>query len=566
MKKGYYLGAALCFAIGLNASAQSMSEDFEGWAVGSYMGTNSADWTTWSGTTGGAEDVQVSNTQAASGSNSIYFMSTNANGGPQDVIVPFGGQHNTGHFNWDANFYVDNNQGAYFNFQGNTTVGQVWSFNCQMHNNGTITFDDGVTVWRQTTYPQDTWFNLEIDVDLNANNWEILMDGVSVGIFQAATGQIASIDLFPVNSANGGNNNSSFYVDDFNYTHTPFTLPARNASVSYAEWIPGVTGGTLRPEATVRNLGTDAITSFDITLDYNGNQITENVTGVNITSMNTYVHEFTGSMSLVAGAMDVTVTVSNVNGQGADDNPADDDHIVQVDPVVAAAGRMVVGEEGTGTWCQWCPRGAVMMDRMERLYGDIWAGIAVHNGDPMTEADYDAAIGGLIGGYPSGLVDREPEVDPSQFETEFLQNIQETPDVLVTVGGEFTGNPGEVAVSVTCDFQNTVSGNWRVALVMTEDSITGTGAGWSQSNAYAGGGNGVMGGYESLPNPVPASQMVYDHVARFILPSFGGHSGGFPTTNAGDSHTINFTFWFDSSWDLDKIHLIGFVVDNTGRH
>ena len=126
MKKRYYLGAALCIAMAGNVQAQSMAEDFESWAVGSYMGTNSGPWTTWSGTTGGAEDCQINTAQASSGTKSIYFSSTVSTGGPQDVLVDFGGEHNTGDFNWDADFYVDANQGAYFNFQANTTPGLIW--------------------------------------------------------------------------------------------------------------------------------------------------------------------------------------------------------------------------------------------------------------------------------------------------------------------------------------------------------------------------------------------------------------------------------------------------------
>lgn len=564
MKKMYLWGAACLMLLNNNSFSQSMNESFDSYTVGSYMGVNSSDWTTWSGSTGGAEDVQVTSANANSGSNSIYFSSTDPNGGPQDVVVPFGGQHNTGHFNWSSNLFVETGKGAYFNFQGETTIGNLWTFNCQMNQIGQMTLDDGVTVWEQTSYPTNTWFNLEVDVDLNTNTWEVFIDGNSVGVYQNANNQIASIDIFPVNSAGSGNDQSGFYMDDFVYMHTPFTLPTRNAAVSYIEWIPQVTGGTLRPEVTVRNLGTDAITSFDLTLDYNGNQITESITGVNINSMGEYKYDFTGAMSIVAGAMDITVTVSNVNGQGADDNAADDVKVMPVDPIVAADGRTVVGEEGTGTWCQWCPRGAVMMDRMERLYGDIWAGVAVHNGDPMVYDVYDQGIGGLIGGYPSGLVDREPEVDPSEFEAEFLQNIQQAPDVFVTTGATFTQNPGELKVSVTCDFQNTVSGQWKVALVLTEDSLWGTTSQWAQANAYAGGSNGPMGGYESLPSTVPASQMIYDHVGRLILPDFNGHESSFPSTNAGDVHTVNFTFWLDPSWDLDHIKLIGMVFDNTG--
>ena len=107
---------------------------------------------------------------------------------------------------------------------------------------------------------------------------------------------------------------------------------------------------------------------------------------------------FTTTIPIVAGAMPATMTISNVNAGGADNVPADDVLTLMVDPVTPAAGKVVVGEEGTGTWCQWCPRGAVFMDKFANDFGQYWAGIAVHNNDPMTVADYDAGIGALIGG------------------------------------------------------------------------------------------------------------------------------------------------------------------------
>lgn len=79
----------------------------------------------------------------------------------------------------------------------------------------------------------------------------------------------------------------------------------------------------------------------------------------------------TTPINLVAGSNIMTYTVSNVNVSGPDDDAADDISSVMVSPVVPALGKMVVGEEATGTWCQWCPRGAVYMDLFETDYADF---------------------------------------------------------------------------------------------------------------------------------------------------------------------------------------------------
>jgi hypothetical protein len=156
------------------------------------------------------------------------------------------------------------------------------------------------------------------------------------------------------------------------------------------------------------------------------------------------------------------------------------------------------------------------MDKFQADYAGYWAGIAVHNGDPMTVTDYDDGIGTLIGGYPSALVDRLGDVDPSQMSSDFFTRLQTAPKGVLTNGATWDAATRELNVSVTTNMAQATSGSFKVACVLTEDGVTGTGAGYNQANAYAGGNNGVMGGFEALPSPVPAAQMVYDHVARAI--------------------------------------------------
>ncbi|MCB9223985.1 MAG: T9SS type A sorting domain-containing protein [Crocinitomicaceae bacterium] len=578
MKKIYFLALGALFTNAVNA--QTMNENFDGYTAGTYMGNNSALWSTWSGTTGGAEDVQVTTANANSGSNSIYFSSTTQAGGPQDVIVDFQGVYNYGHFNWSSMFFVESGKGAYFNFQGQSTPGQSWTLNCQMDHNGNIQIDDSYAIWVDGTYPQNTWFELEFDIDLNNDFWEVFINGVSQGKFQNETNQLATMDIYPVNNSdNGGNNVAGFYMDDFQYTYTPYSLPTLNGAVTYIgdfhnvagpPDVAGVVGSAFSPVVTVRNLGTTTITSFDLEIAHNGATVLESITGVSIPSLGEYEYEFVGEVILTSGSNDVSVTISNVNG-GTDDDAADDTKSLPVDPITPATGKVVYVEEGTGTWCQWCPRGAVMMDRMQKLYPDLFAGVAVHNNDPMEDVVFDAGVDALTAGYPSALVERGGDIDPSQIESQFLQHVVVAPTAFITVGASYDSGNGILSASVTADFQSTVSGQWKLACIISEDSVTGSGSGWSQSNAYSGGGSGPMGGFESLPSTVPASQMNYNHVGRRILPDFNGHENSFPTTNSGDVHTVDFIFQLDPNWDVDQIHIIGILVapggtvDNAGK-
>lgn len=573
MKKLFTLSAALCATLCVNAQ---FSDDFESYTVGQTLGPQSPDWTTWSNADGGSEDCNVVNNQASSGTKSIYFSSTSASGGPSDVVLNFGGAHNTGTFVYEQDMMIESGKGGYFNFQANTTIGQVWALEVYMSQTGAFQMSNTSGIFLTGTFPTNTWFNLKFDINLNQNVWDVLVNNVSVGSFSNTVNQIASIDIFPVNASTplGGNNQAGFWIDDVAYTHTPYVLPAVNAGVTAIGCmnpatrtpgnITGIVGQTRPMSATIRNLGVNPITSFDVALSFNAALQNQSVTAVNIPSLGVYHVTFNVPVTLIAGINTAIVTVSNVNGAGLDGDINDDANTATGNiTTVPAPGKVVVGEEGTGTWCQWCPRGAVFMDYMAENYDGFWAGVAVHNGDPMVHTAYDAGVGALISGYPSALVDRGPDIDPSAVETDFLARVVVAPSALIENGAQWNAAHDTLYVSVTYTFTQPITAQYKALAILTEDSVTGT-SGYNQSNAYAGGGNGAMGGFENLPSSVPAAQMNYNHVARGIAPSFAGAAAFYGATSASQVLTVNFAFPVSAGWDTSMFHVIGVLVTPTG--
>jgi hypothetical protein len=205
---------------------------------------------------------------------------------------------------------------------------------------------------------------------------------------------------------------------------------------------------------------------------------------------------------------------------------------------------------------------------MDHDYEGYWQGIAVHNGDPMVDPDYDNGMAPYIGGYPSGLVDRGPDIDPSDFKQDFLQRIVIPPSGIITNGAELNGNV--LNVSLTVEFQTAVSGNYKLACVIVEDSVTGTTPDYYQANAYSGGGAGPLvdvdgTDWANMPSNVPASQMVYRHVARGIAPSFAGDPLPLTAYNIGAQEFITLTFILDPSWDQSQISIVGMLFDDQGN-
>jgi len=74
---------------------------------------------------------------------------------------------------------------------------------------------------------------------------------------------------------------------------------------------------------------------------------------------------------------------------------------------------------------------------------------------------------------------------------------------------EFVTDDNMINIEVTADFYGPVSDRqFTVSAVVVEDGVTGTGPEWAQANAYSGGGFGPMGGFENMPDPVPASDLI----------------------------------------------------------
>jgi hypothetical protein len=539
------------------ASAQIFSDNFDNYALGSFIGPQSTNWTTWSGSEGGAEDVTTTNNQAASAPHAVYFSSTSASGGPQDVVLSFGQLYNSGIFTLSSDFYVNAGKGAYFNIQGAQAIGSLWALNVHM-DAGELAIDDGSTPnLCLTTYPEATWFNLKIEANLTLHVWKAYINNQLVGTWVNGINTVASADYFPLQ-------NNQFFMDNVTFDHQTYTLLGLNAMVASLDMGGNIAGQNVSPTVSILNAGQNPLTSFDVNLAYNGQNYAQNITGVNVASISSYELSIP-NISLAAGLNNAVVTISNING-GNDANANDNSLTQAVDPVVPAAGKIVVGEEATGTWCQWCPRGAVFMDLFANQYEGFWAGIAVHNGDPMVVADYDAGIGTLIGGYPSAVVDRLGDVDPSQMSSDFFTRLQTAPKGVLTNGATYDPSTRLLNISVSTEMLQATNGSYKVACALTEDGVTGAGAGYNQANAYAGGNNGVMGGYENLPSSVPAAQMVYDHVARAIAPSFTGQTGVIAASTAvGNTYTANFSFTLPANWDETQMHIVGMLIDPQGK-
>jgi type IX secretion system substrate protein len=316
----------------------------------------------------------------------------------------------------------------------------------------------------------------------------------------------------------------------------------------------------------IYNEGIEDITSYDLEMT-NGTEVyTQSVTGVSIPYNTTARYTFDQGI-VVSGNQTWTVSLTNVNGSSDPDDDVTNDamsfNLNAVTTVNEHKGVMV--EEATGTWCTWCPRGTVFMDEMSKRFGDHFAGVAVHNGDPMVLAAYDNAVTSFPGfqGFPSVVYQRESILDPSAIVNPSIAEMAIAPPAALTLGAELNGS--SLTTSLQVSFLEDITADYRIAIVLTEDGLTGTTSDWAQINAYSGGGQGPMGGFEILPGAVPAELMVYDHVGRALIGSFAGVADTIVGEHlTGDVMGYVFgSYALPAAFDTDNLHIIGVLINSS---
>lgn len=147
-------------------------------------------------------------------------------------------------------------------------------------------------------------------------------------------------------------------------------------------------------------------------------------------------------------------------------------------------------EEFTGTWCGWCPRGMVGMEKIHEAFGDQVVQIAAHYGDPMAINEYQAVINAYTEGFPNSITDRQIEADPSfaDLSTALKRSWERVAQGAIELTAEWE-NSDKNTVNFTTKTNFSYSedeGDYGIALVLTEDGMTGTENGWAQSNYYSG--------------------------------------------------------------------------------
>ena len=158
--------------------------------------------------------------------------------------------------------------------------------------------------------------------------------------------------------------------------------------------------------------------------------------------------------------------------------------------------RRSVIEEYTGTWCGNCPRGIVGLQRLSEEFGDRCIAIAVHSGagEPMQILSYPDLQPGT--GIPACNIDRGPKLDPYRgshtayhynINADFAARLAEPSEAGLELSAQWAdANQWDVRFTATTTFGfSGDAANYRLAFILLEDGMKGTGKDWVQVNYFS---------------------------------------------------------------------------------
>lgn len=433
-----------------------------------------------------------------------------------------------------------------------------------------------------TGIAMDFWYHMfgadiqTLYVEVDNGTW-ITVDSI-VGAQQNASGDpwaFRSINLSSFSSLSeirvrfrtirGASFDGDVAIDDVVF-YTPSANDAELQSINVPS--SAQVGTTVPISGSIRNAGSSTMTSVQVNWTENGGTVnTDNVT-LNLASSasTTFTHSVSLTAANAGSFTDVKVWVSSPSGM-VDGNNLNDTLEQQVYVNTGASvQRKVVLEEYTTAVCQFCPDGAVVVEQVLAANANV-IGIGVHScfgTDAMTNTAASTICSTLgNNSAPTGMIDRI--VYPGESSAAFSRNLwlaranarsaQGSP-VGLTITGSYVPGASTASVTVSSSFVDyPLPGSINVSLAVLEDSVTGTGNGYNQINAY-----NTQAGHPYFGAGNPVVGYVHRHVLRTILPSTFGDATVIPSTIVlSTPYSRTFTVSIPTTWDYEQISLVAMV-------
>lgn len=228
--------------------------------------------------------------------------------------------------------------------------------------------------------------------------------------------------------------------------------------------------------------------------------------------------------------------------------------------------KKAIIEEFTGAWCGYCVDGALIVEEAIEANPTKVIGVSIHEGDGMETSLYNV-LDGLFSntGFPAGMVNRVPYggktcISRSSWKTAVNVELAKEAKCGLAIKTSYNAAGDSVIVEAHAGFKTALTGNYKMVSYLVEDSVTGTGSQYNQSNYYSSAGS-AAGGASHPYYSLPAVIIGYNHmqVVRATLPSDLGEAVEASALVAGGSFVKTNKVKVGSTMKKANLSVVSFI-------
>ncbi len=219
--------------------------------------------------------------------------------------------------------------------------------------------------------------------------------------------------------------------------------------------------------------------------------------------------------------------------------------------------QRVLLETFTAAWCSTCPESDYKRDQVMAAYPGKVISISIHNNDSMALPAYIWYYATFGTSFPSGMVSRIPSLgnvvlNHNQWMSNTTTALNRTAICGLSISSSVAGN--QISVQVKTGFIENYVDPVTLNVYLTEDSITGSGSGYSQANAF----HNISGSpFYGQGNPI--NGYVHSRVVRKLLTATGGELIPSGNTVKNSIYTKTYSASIDGM-NVGQVFVVAFVA------
>ena len=222
------------------------------------------------------------------------------------------------------------------------------------------------------------------------------------------------------------------------------------------------------------------------------------------------------------GNQTLTVTINKVNG--ADNGDASPSHSAIIKVYSFLPTYRPLMEEYTGTGCGYCPRGLVGLDKMLDIYGDDFIAVSYHQYNSSDAMYFDEKMSNNVTGFPAAFFNRNHSTDAYYGDAnnnvfgldKTFEAVRKDVIAPADVWAEAAYIDEDLKLQATAYATFPLpddEAHYAFVLIVIANNLSGTGAGWFQTNYYKGDTSADADLKAYVYGTDPYTKQVYNFVA-----------------------------------------------------